>query len=276
MDYKPKIDHYKSQIKTIESEGQNIINISNLAIGLSQKLLLSLKKDIENRKFNSIDQEIYFFKKVKHIPLTKLIYYREIIRFETYFPKVNSKDQIKFVEKKLTALNQYFMRHIDFGHYIDLKCIHLDEYYFTRQNLVPDAYYSMKIFYPDPNFNTSKDFLFGEFKAKKKLAGYIKSRLTNENSLGKIGVSLPLDKLKWTGNKIDLIELIYALKASGAISDGQTGIKEIASTCEILFDIKLGNWYRKFLEIRSRKIERTKFIDRLKLSLIRRMEDAEV
>ena len=111
MDYKPKIDQYKSQIKTIESEGQNIINISNLAIGLSQKLLLSLKKDIENRKFNSIDQEIYFFKKVKHIPLTKLIYYREIIRFETYFPKVNSKDQIKFVKKTYRFKSIFYATH---------------------------------------------------------------------------------------------------------------------------------------------------------------------
>jgi hypothetical protein len=81
--------------------------------------------------------------------------------------------------------------------------------------------------------------------------------------------------LKWAGNKIDLIELIYALHASGSIK-GATGIKQVAEACEELFDVDLGNYYRKFIELRNRKlVERTHFLDTLKSSLIQRMEEAD-
>jgi len=58
-------------------------------------------------------------------------------------------------------------------------------------------------------------------------------------------------------------------------SDGTAGIKEMASACEEIFDLNLGNVYRTFLEIRERKIDQTKFIDRLKTTLLRRMEETD-
>ncbi|MEH6659972.1 RteC domain-containing protein, partial [Leeuwenhoekiella marinoflava] len=39
--------------------------------------------------------------------------------------------------------------------------------------------------------------------------------------------------------------------------------------------LNLGNVYRTFLEIRERKIDQTKFIDRLKATLLRRMEETD-
>ena len=83
------------------------------------------------------------------------------------------------------------------------------------------------------------------------------------------------DRLSWTASKTDLIELIYALQASGAIKSGTAGIKEMASACESIFDLNLGNVYRTFLEIRERKIDLTKFIDRLKSALLQRMEETD-
>lgn len=83
------------------------------------------------------------------------------------------------------------------------------------------------------------------------------------------------ERLGWTASKTDLIELIYALQASGAIKSGTAGIKEMASACEEIFDLNLGNVYRTFLEIRERKIDQTKFIDRLKTTLLRRMEETD-
>ncbi len=40
-----------------------------------------------------------------------------------------------------------------------------------------------------------------------------------------------------------------------------------------LFDIDLGNFYRTYLEIRERKMDRTRFINLLKQSLEKRMQD---
>lgn len=82
-------------------------------------------------------------------------------------------------------------------------------------------------------------------------------------------------RLFWTANKTDLIELIYALQSSGAINSGTADIKEMATACELLFNIDLGDYYRTYLEIRSRKTNQTKFLDKMKDSLVTRMESAD-
>ena len=82
-------------------------------------------------------------------------------------------------------------------------------------------------------------------------------------------------KLFWTGNKTDLIELIYALQSSGAINSGSSDIKDIAIMCEQMFNINLGDYYRTFLEIRLRKINQTKFIDKLRDALLQKMDELD-
>ena len=69
-------------------------------------------------------------------------------------------------------------------------------------------------------------------------------------------------------NKIDIIELIYALHNSGSINKGTADIKEIAVIFEQVLNIDLGNYYHIFVELKARKTKRTKFLDFLKESLI--------
>lgn len=79
-------------------------------------------------------------------------------------------------------------------------------------------------------------------------------------------------KLEWNATKTDLIDLIYALQTSGAIKDGTARIKEMATAYEQMFNLDLGNYYRIYIEIRERKVERIKFIDKLNSSINARME----
>ena len=78
--------------------------------------------------------------------------------------------------------------------------------------------------------------------------------------------------LSWTGNKADLIEIIYALQTIGVFNKGEASIKEIATVFEKVFHIELGDYYRTFVEIRSRKINQVKFIENLKETLLKRMQ----
>ena len=43
------------------------------------------------------------------------------------------------------------------------------------------------------------------------------------------------ENIFWTESKNSLIELIYALHVSGAISHGKTGIRKISSVLQVLF-----------------------------------------
>jgi len=72
------------------------------------------------------------------------------------------------------------------------------------------------------------------------------------------------NKINWTGTKTDLIELIYALHSSGAINNGNVEIKDMAILFQEMFNIDLGNYYHSFVEMRTRKINQTKFLDKLK------------
>jgi len=80
---------------------------------------------------------------------------------------------------------------------------------------------------------------------------------------------------KWTGSKVALIELIYALHTEGVFNQGASELKEVATFFEEAFEVDLGQFNRTFLEIRARKSERTKFLNTLKEKLILRMDDAD-
>jgi hypothetical protein len=71
----------------------------------------------------------------------------------------------------------------------------------------------------------------------------------------------------WTDSKNALIELIYALYASGAISHGKIGIRKISLAFHILFRIPLGDIHHAFHRMKERTGSRTTFLDKLKISL---------
>ena len=70
----------------------------------------------------------------------------------------------------------------------------------------------------------------------------------------------------WTDSKNALIELVYALYASGVISHGKIGIRKISLMFQILFGIPLGDLHHAFHRMKTRAGSRTAFLDQLKIS----------
>jgi hypothetical protein len=85
----------------------------------------------------------------------------------------------------------------------------------------------------------------------------------------------PKGKMIWTGTKVALTELLYALHSKGVFNNGAIELKEIASFFEENFNIDLGQYRRTFLEIRDRKSDKTKFINALEEELLKRMEETD-
>ncbi len=70
--------------------------------------------------------------------------------------------------------------------------------------------------------------------------------------------------LKWTGNAIDLVELIYALYATGCINDGKTTLKELATILYSFFGVNSKDCYRFYTDIKRRKNDsRTYFLEKM-------------
>src|SRR5690606_36659886 len=116
----------------LKYESNGIVDRSNQSSIICRNHLSIYRKEVVNNEFKSIVQEIEFFKRTKQIPLTQLIYYSEIRSFEIQFPKVDSNEQRKYIKRKLSKLNRFFLYNMDFGQYIQSKQTYLDEQYFSR------------------------------------------------------------------------------------------------------------------------------------------------
>lgn len=88
-----------------------------------------------------------------------------------------------------------------------------------------------------------------------------------------------LPTLQWTGNAIDLVELIYGIDEMGCINNGNMPLKQLAPLLYKIFGIESKDCYRFYIDIKRRKNEsRTYFLDKMQEKLNERMlrdEEAE-
>ena len=180
---------------------------------------------------------------------------------------------MKYINKKLEKLNRFFEFNLSFIQYIDSNQNYLDKQYFLRKNLEYSRITHLKLYNIDPEFNTSHDLLLAKLLAYRKLANYLVERLSKiQNPLSK---EIPKSSLKWTSSKAALTELTYALYHGGAVNNGNSDIREIATVLEQTFNFPIGDVYRTYSEIRSRKNRKAKFLDELSSSLITSMDAME-
>lgn len=82
--------------------------------------------------------------------------------------------------------------------------------------------------------------------------------------------------LRWTGEKVNLIELARALFVSGQIDNGKVGITEFVERMGRCFEIDLGIPKRGFDDLGSRKrLSRTHFLEALREGLVKKFDDAD-
>ncbi|MVZ67583.1 tetracycline regulation of excision, RteC [Sphingobacterium sp. DK4209] len=241
------------------------------AILLIVKCLSDLKAYIQKRGFKDVNEEIQFFKHQKPTIVAKLIYYNAIYKIETKKP-YGTEPIRKYLNKELKKLKSFFDNNLDFYKYYRSNNSFLDESLFVRGKhdikLWLDTYY----FQSDHSFSTSHDYKVAKIIANDLIQVYIEDQLYNKIQKDKLKAS---KILKWTGNKVALIELIYALHYQGVLDNGNNDIRVLAQYFESAFGIDLGNFYQTYLELRNRKMNRTKFLDALREILLEKM-DAQV
>lgn len=278
--YEKILKKLDTNLERLESESNDILHTAEHGIKITKQILEQLRNLVVDQKFTKVSTEIDFFKNIKPLVFSKLIYFVKLFNIESRRPRSSNKSQSKYLNKHIDKLQNYFNENLEFYHYYRRKATTLDEQYFLRGKadirLYPDTFH----FFTDKQFSTSHDSSVATILAYDMLIIHLKKeidKLENNNGMETINSPNPIQssKLFWTGSKTDLIELIYALQSSGSINSGTADIKEMASVCEQVFNIDLGNYYHTFIEIRSRKSNGTKFIDNLKQSLQKRIEESD-
>ena len=259
----------EEKLKELSLEIDEPIFLSEIAIKTTLDCLTELKKFILERRFKNDEEEIYFFKCLKPQILSKLIYYNAIFKIETKKPFGCEKTLRKYLHKELEKLKRFFDNNLEFYKYYRTNSTYLDHKYFVRGK--HDIKLSLDTFYfeADHNFSTSHDYKVAKIIANDLIQVYL------EDQLYKVPRKSVTPSVNWTGSKTALTELIYALYSQGVCDNGNADIKLIARTFEIAFNIDLGDFYHTFMELKLRKINRTKFIDSLRDALIRKMDEQD-
>ena len=258
----------ETAIQELEIESDCPIKRIEAVIQLVIQSFSDLKKFVLKNDFKNTEEEIHFFKYQKPIIVSKLIYYNTVYKIETKKP-YGEKQIKKFLNKELNKLKKFFDSNIDFYKYYRSGNSFLDENFFIRGKhdirLWLDTFY----FEADHRFSTSHDYKVAKILANDLIQVYLEDQLNNKH-YKKANSKSPLS---WTGSKTALTELIYALYAQGVFNNGNTDIKLIAKTFESTFNIDLGDFYHTFMELKARKINRTKFLDILCEALIKKMDE---
>ena len=278
MKYQKLLSEFEGQLEALESGNGDILYKAERGIALVEKCIRKLQKQIVGQDFETQADEIYFFKHVKPQIFSKLIYYIRLFSIESKRPRGKDVAQIKYLQQQIDKLQTFFNDNLEFYNYYRRGAMSMDEQSFVRGNRDLRMPLESFHFLIDDEFSTCQDGTVATIMAYDMLIVYLRKEVDDLNNNMEPTKNTAMEKpskLFWTGSKTDLIELLYALHTSKSINGGTVDIKEMASHFEYFYNVDLGNYYHTFIDIRSRKSSRTRFLDRLIEMLNQRMESLE-
>ena len=271
------LTNLNDQLSFIDLEIDNQSTRCEKAIEIILKTIDSLRGVLLKTKFKTDAEEIKFFKEIKPQFTSKLIYYNTIFKIEMKRPNGGSRIVKKYYNNELVKLKAFFDNELEFYKYYRSGSTYLDHKYFLRSKFDIKMSLSSYYFEADTNFSTSHDYKVAKILANDLIQLYLENNLVliGSKDNGEKSQRKPNLKMIWTSPKVALIELVYALHTEGVFNNGAADLKDIAEYFEHIFEIDLGQYRRTFLEIRTRKADRAKFLTTLNKGLLKRMEDTD-
>lgn len=269
--YNETLSQLETAINEMEIEADYSIQRIEAVVNLILEYLSEVKEHILTRGFKNNEEEIRFFKYQKPVIVAKLIYYNSIYKIETKKP-YGSKPIKKYLNRELKKLKRYFDNNLDFYKYYRTNNTSLDDKLFVRGNHDIKLCLDTGYFQSDLTFSTSHDYKVAKIIGNDLIQVYIEDQLYNKDQME---YPKAPKKLNWTGSKVAIIELIYSLHYQGVFDNGNADIRLIAKYFEDAFNVNLGNFYQTYLELRSRKMNQTKFLDTLRETLIKKMDEQD-
>lgn len=224
--------------------------------------ITELNSFIRGYRFNSIHDEIVYFKEIKPKLVKEYVFLSSLKSFYEKRQDLEIK-QSKSFKKEVQRLLYFIRDEKEFYGYIKKQHSHNDERYFTRLTHSGAALtlYSLNA---DLESSCSHGLLLAKITAYEKLVGFytkqlniLKTPLQQE----KFKQSLPLE---WKANKVDAVELVYALYFSGAVDTDRCTVHELAKQFGELFQIQITEQlYREYIDIKHRKLEPARFLVKL-------------
>ena len=262
----------ENQLNEVIINSESIVDQYKQSINICKKAMAKLKAYISTYSFAGQEEEIHFFKVLKPKFYSKYIYFISLYNFVMQKPTGSDEILKEYVNHELADLKRFFDHNHAFYQYYRSGSTQMDEFYFTRGGF--DVHVELEDFEEDEVYSTSHDYKLSKIMANERYQELLnlelqKATLHQEQE----AVETPLSSLIWTASKTDLVELIYGLIASGVFNNGNAEIKAVVGCLQTVFQIDLGSYHHKYLDISNRKKERTAFLDKVKLALLRRIDE---
>jgi hypothetical protein len=250
-------------------------------LDLLQQGMEQLKAKVLEEGFPSPAEEITFFKHHKPRIVGLLIYYARLDLLELNKPEGSTQDLKSYYEKELESIRRFFDHNLAFYQYYRSEATYLDEKLFLRGRQDFGGRVHLMAVNADERFSTAADHLFARIQAHERLKSFLQNALLSNDSprIGEVGSGLPAKKgkeLRWTGEAINLVEIAYGWHHTGQLNHGQAGIGEIVRWLEEHLHISIGRPYRRFTEIKRRKLlSQTRFLDQMRDAILRKLDEEE-
>lgn len=263
----PLVEQYYVQQKKHAIKKITKIEKLKLQLKLAKEVLNDLRVYIRNNKFRDAKEEVHFFKNIKPNIYADFIFYNSQLKYQVNKPNTTNSILKNYFKNELKKLESKKRKNLKFYRYYKHNSTFLDHLYFLRENKQLELFSIDISVYLDSEFYTSHDTLAAEVIAYDLLTNFYKQEINKLKSISpaKFDDNFKSSKspLNWTASKTDLIELVYALKVSGAINTGHVNTKELINIFSSLLNIEVSNYYKTYSEIKNRSTERIKFLKKL-------------
>lgn len=267
-------DHLEKDLKIIENAHDDPIKIAEESLSTIDQSIRELKKVITPIIFEGIAEEVYFFKNLKPLFISKYIYFMKVLSIVSSIPHSSEKARKKYYENEWDKLKKYHSENADFYNYYRRNATYMDHKYFVRNSFDLKMKLSLNLYNFDECFTTSHCHLVAHILANDLLEVFLKEESEKEYHTWTKKEDHETH-IKWSASKVALIELAYALHQSNCFNGGNIEFSEIMRSFEKTFDIDLGNYYKTVTEIKDRKNGRTKFLNMLSANLNQYFKNAD-
>lgn len=263
--YSHIITELEADLKRISMTSENMLNTAKSAIKRCRIALVELRWIVLSEGFPDIQSEIRFFKEIKPAAHSRLLFYQTVFEIESFRSKYDPERIRRYMKVKLDEVQLFMEENASSVQYYNCGFTYLDSLYFVRERDEIPVELRGSQYLMDEQFNTWQDHTFSVLRANDLLVEYLNREINQIDNQDQSSLLPQFSHLSWTGNKIDLVELIYALFFSRVINNGKITIKELTGLFCRIFNMDITkDIYRYFAEIQQRKIDQTKFMEHLK------------
>lgn len=250
-------DELELRINEVYDADEDMVKVAERSLILIDESIRKLKEMITNHHFETIAEEVHFFKKLKPQFISKFIYYSTILDLESHKPNAGNKALKKYYEAEQEKLRIFYMEQAELYSYYRREATYLDHKLFVRNSYDLKMKLSFGFYNFDTTFTTSHDHMVARFIANQQFDQYLKRQIEN---LSENKSTQALSPLAWSASKVGLIELVYALYHMRCFNGGNVELSEVIKFVEKSLDTDLGNFHKTIFEIRNRKQGPTKFL----------------